>query len=133
MLPVAASAAEPSEPSSASTVGSVKDGSRALGDGAGSVGDASRGGVRSGPLRDISRPVRDGRGTGMLSGPVSELSGGPISGGHSVYGNGAIGAGSRGAVTQDGARPMHMERPVTAGELEQLEQDLRAIEPLPSE
>lgn len=121
-------------PSSLGSAGSLQEASRAVGDGSGSVGDASRGSVRSGPLRDVSRPVRDGRQRGMRSGPVSELSSGPIGSGGSVHGGGPIGADSRGAVTQpEGLPPLRMERPVTARELEQLEAELRAIEPLPSE
>jgi hypothetical protein len=121
-------------PSSAGSAGSLQEASRAVGDGSGSVGDGSGGSLRSGPLRDISRPVRDGRRKGMRSGPVSELSSGPIGQGDSVYGDGSIGSSSRGAVTQPlDLAPLRMERPVTARELRQLEDEMRAIEPLPLE
>jgi len=131
---VVAGVAAEDGPSSLGSAGSLQGASRAVSDGSGSVGDASRGSVRSGPLRDVSRPVRDGRQSGMRSGPVSELSSGPIGSGGSVHGGGPIGADSRGAVTQpEGLPPLRMERPVTARELEQLEAELRAIQPLPSE
>jgi hypothetical protein len=84
-------------------------------------------GSDSGPLSEISRPLREGSGSvygsgsvsdgsvgsmksgpvrgqrrvGMLSGPVSEISAGPVTSGRSMAGGGSISENSAGAVKQE--------------------------------
>lgn len=119
-------------PSAGAGTGTLTDVSRPVGEGSGSVRDASRGSVGSNTLRDVSRPVRDGVQRSMRSGPVSESSAGSLREGRGMYGSGSIGASSAGAVTQpDHLPPLRMERPVTEADIRRLEEDLRDVELLP--
>ncbi len=120
------------EPSAAASEGSMKDGSTSVGESSGPIGEATSGSMRSGPLHDISRSVRDGKDSSMLSGPVGERGSGPVRDGRSVYGRGPMGAASNGAVTQPhGMAPLRMDRPVSDDEMRQLADELRGIQPLP--
>lgn len=117
-------------PSSAGSGGPIGDG-RPVGDESGPVGDTSVGGMLSGPTRDGSGTVGESSTGGMLSGPVGEASVGSATSDRPIYGGGSIGASSRGAVRQPAnLPPLRMERPVSEAELRDLEQELRAIQPL---
>ncbi|MBI4519037.1 MAG: hypothetical protein HY699_24870 [Deltaproteobacteria bacterium] len=76
-----------------------------------------------------SRPVRDGRGRSMHSGPVSELGAGSVY--DSVGAGGAAGELSVGAVKKDRAAPLGAPISQPLRELGALQEQLRAIEPVP--
>jgi hypothetical protein len=103
-------------------------------------------GTGSGPVRESGGSVHDGnagrlsgnsvRGsvTGDLrSGPVSDVSAGPVTSRNPVFGGGSVTEGSTGAVSKDASSPIRegIARPVQ--ELGGLLQQLRAIQPLPRE
>ena len=121
------------EPVSSDTVGSIGESGGPLRDVSGSVGETSSGGVRSGGL-ESSGGVRDSSVGGMLSGPVRQGNAGSAMSGQPVYGDGGIGSASSGAVKQPpNLPPLRMSRPVSAAELQQLGEQLRAIQPLPED
>lgn len=77
----------------------LRDDSASVHDGLGTIGENSAGPVRSGP-------VRDGRARSMLSGPVSEVSQGPMTEPRPPLTSGAVAEASAGAVKHDIASPL---------------------------
>lgn len=73
---------------------SLKDSSRPVHERGRTVSEGSVGSMKSGP-------VRGNRRMGMLSGPVSEISVGPVSAGRSMTGGGSVAEHSSGAVKQE--------------------------------
>lgn len=113
-------------PSKAASEGTLGEGSRPVGDGA-SVYDSSERGMLSGPVGQGSGPV--GARRGMLSPSIGEVSVGSARSGRAVYSGGTVNVES-GAVVNP-PQPYHYDRPVNDDELRQLQEQLRAIEPLP--
>jgi hypothetical protein len=80
--------------------GPLSEISRPLRDGSGSVHDGRS--VRDGSVGSmISGPVRGERRVGMLSGPVSDISVGPVTSGRPMTGGGSMSENSAGAVKQE--------------------------------
>lgn len=73
---------------------SVKDGSRSVHERGQSVSDGSVGSMKSGPVHGDRR-------VGMLSGPVSDVSAGPVTSGRSMSGGGSMTENSAGAVKHE--------------------------------
>jgi hypothetical protein len=115
-------------PSSMVSDGTVGEGSRPVGEGSGSVYDSGHRGMLSGPLGASSGPV-GARSRGMLSPSIGDVTVGSALSGRPVSGGGSISASSSGAITQQ--PPRHFDRPVSESELQQLQEQLRGIQPLP--
>lgn len=131
---VGAGAVAQDGPSSGGSAGPIGESGGSLRGASGPVSEISVGGMRSPSLSD-SGTVRDAATRGMLSGPIREQgTAGRTGDGGPVSGNGPIGASSAGAVRgAEAPFPLAMERPVSREELEQLEQQLREIQPLAEE
>jgi hypothetical protein len=125
-LPAAAQVQQPHDTQSAgegagpmSDVGGpMHDGSAPV-HGAPSVGESSGGPVHS-------RPVRDGDGRSMHSGPVSDISSGPMTEPRPPITSGAMSEASAGAVTHDIDSPLGERISQPVRELEPLRQQMRA-------
>ena len=114
----------------------------------------------SGPLRELSTnvgdgsgPVRESGGTlreasagrlsgnsvrgsvsgDLVSGPVSDISAGPVTSGRSMSGHGTVTDVSAGAVTKDIDSPIREGIAAPVHSLGPLREQLRALEPLPRE
>jgi hypothetical protein len=96
----------------------VGDGSRSVHDGARTIGEASDGSMHSGP-------VRDGRTRSMLSGPVSEISRGPMYQPQPSLSGGSVTEASAGAVKHDIASPLGERISQPLRELAPLQQQMR--------
>ncbi len=101
-------------------------------------------GAGSGPVRDTGGSLRQGTArrlggssvrasaTGdVLSGPVSDLSAGPVTAGQPVTGGGTVGQSSVGAVMKDRDSPLGEVISEPLRELGALQERLRALQPLP--
>ena len=114
-------------------------------------------GQGSGPLRDLSTNVRAGSGTvrgsvsdapinagalsdrsvrgsvtgNVVSGPVSEISAGAVTASRPVAGGGSVAGASVGAVKKDTGSPLGAMISQPLRELGPLQEQLRAIQPLP--
>lgn len=111
----------------------VSEGSTNVGAGSGPVHD-SGGSVREGNAGRLSGNSVRGSVTGdLVSGPVSDISAGPVTSRQPVSGGGTVTDSSAGAVTKDVDSPIRegIAEPVQG--LGRLQQQLRAIEPLPRE
>jgi hypothetical protein len=111
----------------------VSEGSSNVGAGSGPVHD-SGGSVREGNAGRLSgNSVRGSVTADVLSGPVSDISAGPVTSRQPVSGGGTVTDSSAGAVTKDIDSPIRegIAEPVQG--LGRLQQQLRAIEPLPRE
>ena len=84
------------------------------------VGEASVGSVRSGPVRDAGM-------RSMLSGPVSEMSRGPVSEPHPPLTGGSVAEASAGAVKHDIASPLGERISDPLRELAPLQKQMRAL------
>lgn len=122
-------------PSSGGSAGPIGESGGSLRDGSGPVGETSVGGMLAPSVSADRGGVRDPGQRGMLSGPIREQgTAGRVSDGGPVSGKGSIGASSEGAVRGSALQPqVHMERPVSRQELDDLEQQLREIQPLAEE
>ena len=111
----------------------VSEGSTNVGTGSGPVHD-SGGSVHEGNAGRLSgNSVRGSVTADVLSGPVSDISAGPVTSRQPVSGGGTVTDSSAGAVTKDVDSPIRegIAEPVLG--LGRLQQQLRAIEPLPRE
>ena len=96
----------------------LRDDSNSVHDGAGTIGDASSGPVRSGPVRDATS-------RSMKSGPVSEVSSGPMSEPRPGISSGAVTEASSGAVKHDVANPLGWRISEPLSELAPLQRQMR--------
>lgn len=103
-------------------------------------------GAGSGPVRDSGGSVYEGSGgtiggnsvrgsvSGDLhSGPVSDISRGPVTSDNPVFGGGSVSEGSAGAVTKDASSPIRASIAQPVQGLEGLQRQLQEIQPLPRE
>lgn len=93
-------------------------GSRSVHDGSSTLREGSVGSMKS-------RPVHDGTSRSMKSGPVSDISRGPMSEHRSLYGARSMFEASAGAVTKDTASPLGERISAPISELVDLQQILR--------
>ena len=135
VAPIAGKAAAQDGPSSAGSVGSIGESGGPLRDNSGPVGDTSVRGMLDPSMSGSGGAVREPGQRGMLSGPIREQgTAGRVADGGPVSGKGSIGASTAGAVRGMASQPqVQMERPVSRQELEDLEQQLREIQPLAEE
>jgi hypothetical protein len=113
--------------------GPIRELSTNAGDGSGSVRGSGRG-LRddyAGPLSGNS--VRGSVSRNVLSGPIGDISAGPVTAGLPVSGRGTVTDSSAGAVTKDVDSPLRERIAEPVHGLEPLQQRLRAIQPLPRE
>ncbi len=98
----------------------LRDDSTSVHDRSLTIGEASVGPMRSGPVRDVG--VRS-----MLSGPVSELSRGPVREPHPPLTRGSVTEASAGAVKHDIASPLGERISEPLRELAPLQKQMRAL------
>lgn len=94
-------------------------GSRSMHDGALTIGETSGGPVRSGPVRDPNT-------RGMLSGPVSSMSRGPVYERRGSLSGGSMTEASAGTVKQDSSHPLGTRISDPLRELGPLQEQMRA-------
>ena len=114
-------------PSSMVSDGPVGQGSGPVGEDSGSVYDSRDRGMLSGPLGESSGRIGAGA-RGMLSPSIGEASVGSVRSDRPLSTIGSLSAASSGAMAQP---PRHFDRPLSESELHELQEQLRAIEPLP--
>ncbi len=93
---------------------------RSVHDGARTIGESSAGSVKSGP-------ISDGNNRSMLSGPMSDVSRGPMTNPRPMLNGGAVTEGSAGPVKYDRADPLGERISQPLHELSALQQRLREL------
>jgi hypothetical protein len=92
-------------------------------------GSVGAGSLNAGPLS--GNPVRGSVTGDVVSGPLSDISVGPVTADNPMAGGGTVGQASAGAVTKDLASPLGQMISAPLHDLGPLQDRLRAIQPLP--